>query len=162
MANASSDESWGGPIFFTSIMVFPIAIAIAIPRHRLYDINLIIRRTLQYALDTGLLAMVYFGGIVIQQGLVGSLTGDVRSPVITVVITLAIAAIFNPLRRRVQEFIDRRFYRRKYDAERSLARFAAAARDEVDLGRLSQALLGVVGETMQPERASLWLGRESK
>jgi hypothetical protein len=140
----------------------PISVAVAVMRYRLWDVDVIIRRTLQYALLTGLLALVYFGGVVILQGLLGPLTGDENSPLVTVITTLGIAALFSPLRRRVQEFIDRRFYRKKYNAERSLARFAAAARDEVDLSRLSQALLGVVGETMQPDRASLWLGREPK
>jgi MFS family permease len=144
-------------IFMVSLMVFPTAITIAILRHQLYDINLIIRRTLQYTLITALLAVVYFGGIVILQGLVGSLTGDTNSPIITVITTLGIAALFNPLRTRVQEFVDQRFFRQKYDAELALSRFAAAGRDEVDVDKFAATLMDLTSETMQPEKVSLWL-----
>jgi len=140
-----------------STIALPVTMAIAISRYRLWDIDLVIRRTLQYALVTGILALTYFGGIVILQGILGSLTGEFNSPVVTVITTLGIAALFNPLRNRVQDFIDRRFYRSKYDAEQTLAQFAETARDEVDMEKLTNALLGVVDETMQPEQFSLWL-----
>jgi hypothetical protein len=136
---------------------FPVTLALAIWRHRLFDIDVIIRRTLQYSLTTLLLAGLYFIGVVLLQTVIRSLAGDPDSPLITVLTTLAIAALFNPIRRRVQEFIDRRFYRTNYNAEQILDHFAAAARDEVDLEVLSVALMGVVDETMQPRRISLWL-----
>ena len=135
---------------------FPVAIGIAILRYRLYDIDIIIRRTVQYAILTGLLALVYYGSVVVLQSLVENLTGA-QSPLVIVLSTLAIAALFNPLRTRIQDFIDRRYYRQKYDAEQALARFADTARDEVDLDQLTTALLKMVEETLQPNQVSLWL-----
>ncbi|NJN45111.1 MAG: hypothetical protein HC806_10610 [Anaerolineae bacterium] len=159
-------EIWaelGSALLFLAILFFPLSIAIAILRYRLYDIDVIIRRTLQYTLLTGLLALTYFGGIVIIQGILSPLTGSENSPLVTVITTLGIAALFTPLRHLVQEFIDRRFFRKKYNAEQTLAQFALIARDEVDMDKLTAALLGVVDETMQPEHASLWLrGRSSR
>jgi hypothetical protein len=144
-------------IFSSAIPIYlTIAIGIAILRHQLFDIDLIIRRTLQYSLLTGMLALVYFGSVVILQSLAENLTGE-QSPLVIVLSTLAIAALFNPLRTRVQDFIDRRFYRKKYDAEKALAQFAITARDEVELDQLTSALLGIVEETMQPEQVFLWL-----
>ena len=137
--------------------LLPISLALSILRYRLWDIDVIIRRTLQYTVLTGLLALVYFGGVVVLQGLLDPLTGAVDSLLGTVVTTLGVAALFNPLRNRIQAFLDQRFYRKKFDAERTLEHFAAFARDEVDLDRLSAALLNFAIETMQPASSSLWL-----
>jgi hypothetical protein len=152
----SQAENFWNLLLPIGMSTFPIAIVIAILRYHLYDIDLIIRKTLQYTLLTGLLALVYFGSVILLQSLVENLTGK-QSPVVIVISTLIIAALFNPLRIRVQDFIDRGFYRKKYDAEQALFQFAAIARDEVDMDELTAALLGVVDETMQPEKISLWL-----
>ncbi len=143
-------------LLMAMFIFLPITIAIAILRHRLFDIDIIIRRTLLYSVLTAILATVYFGSVVALQSVVSAL-GVQPSAFVTVVSTLAIAALFTPLRRRVQHFIDRRFYRQKYDAEQTLAAFANTARDEVDMERLAGALLRVVEETMQPTTANLWL-----
>jgi hypothetical protein len=131
-------------------------LAVAILRYRLFDIDVIIRKTLVYTLLSGLLGLVYFGSVVLLQNLVGGLAPQ-NSPLVIVFSTLLIAALFNPLRRRIQEFIDRRFYRRKYDAEKALAEFAAAARSETDLEQLTTRLTGSVRETLQPAHTVLWL-----
>lgn len=136
--------------------ILPISVVFSILRYRLWDIDIIINRTLVYGLLTGVLALLYYGSVVLFQGLLRTLTGQGYQFVV-VVSTLLIAVLFNPLRRRIQESIDRRFYRRKYDAEQVLAQFAATGRDEVDLDRLIEALLDVVEETIQPEHVSLWL-----
>jgi hypothetical protein len=142
------------------ILLFPISMVISIMRYRLWDVDLIIRRTLIYTVLTATLALVYFGAVVLLQSLIHGLTGQ-DSALAIVLSTLAIAALFAPLRRRIQGFFDRRFYRRNYDAAQALARFANSARDEVDLDALAGELTGVVRETMQPEHVSLWLrGRE--
>jgi hypothetical protein len=135
---------------------FPLVIGLAIFKYRLYDIDLIIRRTLVYTLLTVLLALTYFGSVVLFERVATVVTGQ-GSTVGVVVSTLIIAALFNPLRTRTQALIDRHFYRRKYDAAHTLARFAAAARDEVNLDRLVAELVGVVEETMQPAHVSTWL-----
>jgi hypothetical protein len=141
-----------------SSILLPLCIGIAITRYRLFDIQVIIRRTLVYTTLTLLLAVVYFGGVTLMQTLFTVLGGS-QSTLATVISTLGIAALFNPLRHKVQDFIDRRFYRRKYDAERALAQFAVTARDEVDQESLTAALVGLVQETTQPEKVSLWLKR---
>ena len=135
----------------------PTALAISILHERLFDIDIIIRRTLVYSALTAILALVYFGGVLLLQSLVQTLTGQSRSPVVIVISTLAIAALFNPLRKRIQNVIDRRFYRRKYDAERAQAQFAATARNETDLNILTAKLVHVVYETMEPEQVKIWL-----
>jgi hypothetical protein len=136
--------------------LIPIAVGIAILRHRLYDIDHLINRTLVHASLTAMLVAGYFGGMVVLQRLFVALTGE-RSTIAVVASTLLISALFNPLRRRIQGFIDRRFYRRKYDAAKTLAAFSTKLRDETDLGTLNDHLLGVVNETMQPAHVSLWL-----
>jgi hypothetical protein len=149
--------SMGG--WLTNILIIislPVTMAIAITRYRLWDINLVIRRTLQYGLLTGLLALIYFGSVILLQSLTKNLFGE-QSPLVIVLSTLAIAALFNPLRTRIQDFIDRRFFRRKYNAEQAMAQFAATARDEVDMDKVTHALLEVVEDSMQPEVVSLWL-----
>jgi hypothetical protein len=145
------------------IFVFPfVAVGIAILRHRLYDIDVIIRRTLIYAILTGLLALAYFGSIVVLQNVFSALTGQSQSTLVTVLSTLAIAALFGPLRVRVQAVIDRRLYRRKYDATHTLAQFGANVRDEVELGALMEHLVGAVDETLQPASVSLWLNGDAR
>lgn len=139
-----------------AVLLFPISFAIAVLRYRLWDIDLIIRRTLIYLSLTASLLIIYFSSVIFFQILLRTLTEE-SSPLAVVISTLAIAALFNPLRRRVQDVIDRRFYRGKYDAEKTLARFSATLRDEVDLKTLTDGLIVVVKETMQPESAFLWL-----
>jgi hypothetical protein len=138
------------------VAAVPIAAGIAILRYRLYDIDLIINRTLVYGVLSLLLGLIYFGAIVLSQAALRTLAGG-ESPLAVVASTLAIAALFNPLRQRVQDFIDRRFYRKKYDAAKTLEAFSARLRDETDLDRLGGELVSVVHETMRPEYASLWL-----
>jgi hypothetical protein len=138
--------------------MFPISVVIAMMRYRLWDVDLIVRRTLVYAFLTGALLLVYFGSVVVVQTIFNSLTGQEQSSHMTIALsTLLIAALFSPLRRRVQSFIDRRFYRRKYNAELVLSRFAETAQDEVEIEALTAELIRVVQEILQPEQTSLWL-----
>ena len=143
-------------IMSVSLLGLPLFTGIAIVRYRLYDIDLLINRTLVYGSLTTLLVAVYVGGVVVLQYVFRTLSGG-ESQLAIVASTLAIAAAFNPLRRRVQAFVDRRFYRRKYDAAKTLASFSTRLRDETDLDTLSENLVGVVRETMQPGHVSLWL-----
>jgi hypothetical protein len=136
--------------------VIPLGIGFSILRYRLWDIDIIIRRTVQYVVVTAVLLFIYFGSVTLLQNALTGLTSS-QSPLVIVLSTLLIAALFNPLRTRVQAFIDRRFYRNKYDAAQMLARFAQTAQEEVDMERISAALVAVVEETMQPEQTSLWL-----
>jgi hypothetical protein len=137
----------------------PVAVGIAVLRYRLYDIDLLINRTLVYGSLTATLIALYFGGIVVLQRVFVLLTGQ-QSTLAVVASTLLIAALFNPLRRRIQFFIDRRFYRSKYDVRKTLEAFSAKLRDETDLEALSEDMVEVVRETMQPAHASLWLRPE--
>jgi hypothetical protein len=153
----------GGPwagfvVIVTGFSAIPVAVGIAILRYRLYDIDVLINRTLVYGSLTVMLALVYFGGVTATHALLRTLTGQEQLPqLIVVASTLVIAAPFNPLRRRIQAFIDRSFSRRKYDAAKTLEGYSMKLRDETDLNALSDDLVGVVRETMQPAHVSLWL-----
>jgi hypothetical protein len=138
----------------------PVAVGIAVTRYRLYDIDLLINRTLVYGSLTAMLVALYFGSVVSLQAALRSLTGQ-ESTLAIVASTLTIAALFSPLRRRVQRSVDRRFYRSKYDAAKTLGAFNARLRQETDLDALSDDLVGVARATVQPEHASLWLRPES-
>jgi hypothetical protein len=153
-------ERMGFALVIAFIPAVPIAIGIAILRYRLYDIDILINRTLVYGPLTAMLVSLYLVGIVVLQRLFVLLTGQ-QSTLAVVASTLLIAALFTPLRRRIQSFIDRRFYRRKYNAKKTLEAFAAKLREETDLGALSDDLVGVVWETMQPAHVSLWLRPET-
>jgi hypothetical protein len=145
-----------------ALLIVPVFTYIAILKYRLYDIDVVMNRTLVYGSLTLMLALVYVGGITTTQALFGALTGQEEQPQLAIVIsTLLIAALFTPLRRRIQSFIDRRFYRRKYDVAKTLEAFSAKLRDETDLDALSDDLVGVVRETMQPAHVSLWLRPET-
>jgi hypothetical protein len=154
-------DSFRGSVIVQNVLaviflIFPVTVAIAILRYRLFDVDILIRRTLQYSVISGLLALAYFGLIVVLQSIFSAISNQ-QSTISIVLSTLAIAALFNPVRRRVQDVIDRRFYRKKYDAAKVIAEFAATCRDETDLDKLTARLVEVVQETMQPESVSLWL-----
>ena len=144
-------------IGFAVLVLIPVTFGISILRYRLWDIDLLIRRTLTYTLVTAALAAAYVVTVLALQFAFATLLGQASSTLVSVLSTLAIAALFSPVRRRVQRFIDRRFYRRKYDAAQALASLGASARDDVDLTGLSERLVQVVDETMQPAHISLWL-----
>jgi hypothetical protein len=154
--------TWDALVEVVTIVGLYVAVGIAIFKYRLYDIDRIINRTLVYASLTAILVGLYFGGVTATQALFRTLTGQEKLPQLVVVAsTLVIAALFNPLRRRIQSFIDRSFYRRKYDAAKTLEGFSMKLRDETDLNALSDDLVGVVRQTMQPAHVSLWLRPET-
>ena len=139
-------------------LMIPLSIGIAMLRSRLFDIDVVINRTLVYGSLTAMLVALYVGGIALAQTVFRVLTGQEQQPQLAIVAsTLVIAALFNPLRRRIQSFIDRRFYRRKYDAARTLSAFSARLREETDLTTLSEDLVSTIRATVQPEHVTLWL-----
>ena len=152
---------WVGYVVMQVALIgMPISMGIAILKYRLYEIDLIINRTLVYGSLTATLVALYFVGIVVLQRFIVLLTGQ-QSTLAVVASTLLIAALFTPFRRRIQSFIDRRFYRRKYDARKTLEDFSTRLRNETDLDALDAELVGVVRETMQPAHVSLWLRPET-
>jgi hypothetical protein len=149
---------WIFLVLVVTLFGIPLSIGAAVLRYRLYDIDIVINRTLVYGTLTATLALVYFGGVATTQTIFRMLTGQQQQPQLAIVIsTLVIAALFNPLRKRVQAFVDQHFYRRKYDAAKTLAAFNSRLREETDLDALSDDLVGMVRGTMQPEHVSLWL-----
>jgi hypothetical protein len=165
------EESWttAGSVWWLNLLTYavlssftlvPIAVGIAVLKYRLYEVDIIINRALVYGSLTVMLVALYLGGIVVLQRLFVLLTGQ-QSTLAVVASTLLIAALFNPLRKRMQSFVDRRFYRSKYDAVKTLEAFSVKLRDETDLNALSDDLVGVVRETMQPAHVSLWLRPET-
>ena len=160
------EENFRSQILLTILFAFttlalcgiPISLGVAILKYRLYEIDIIINRALVYAVLTATLVAVYFGGVAITQAILRALVGQQEQPQFAIVVsTLVIAALFTPLRQSIQSFIDRRFYRRKYDARKTLEAFSAKLRQETDLNALSAELAGVVRETMEPAHVSLWL-----
>jgi hypothetical protein len=159
VSDLGTQTLWGAlleDVMLLSFAAIPVAIGFAVLRYRLYDIDVVINRTLVYGSLTVTLVALYFGGIVVLQRLFVVLTGQ-ESTLAVVASTLLIAALFTPLRRRIQSFIDRRFYRSKYDARKTLEAFSAKLRDETDLEALSDELAGVIRETMRPAHVSIWL-----
>jgi hypothetical protein len=158
---ADTPPFWLELLFYVMLLSFggvPIAVGFAVLKYRLYNIDLLINRTLVYGALSTMLVVIYFGGVATTQAIFRALTGQEQQPQLAIVVsTLVIAALFNPLRRRIQGFIDRRFYRKKYDAVKTLEAFSAKLRDETDLEALNNELVGVVRETMQPAHVSLWL-----
>lgn len=157
----SNPDRWWTLVFSVAVAAIPVVIAYSMLRYRLFDIDLVIRRTLVYAIVTALLGLVFYGTIILLQRLFTGITGQ-ASPVAIVISTLAIAALFSPLRHRVQEFVDRRFYRRKYDAQQVLARFASAVRDETDVDRLAGRLASAVEASLRPASIGVWMPGEER
>jgi hypothetical protein len=160
-SDLGSQALWGALLENVMVLSFagvPVAIGFAVLKYRLYEIDIIINRTLVYGALTATLVALYFGGVTATQAIFRALTGQEQQAQLAIVVsTLVIAALFNPLRRRIQAFIDRRFYRRKYDAAKILEAFSAKLRDETDLDALNAELVGVVRDTVQPAHVSLWL-----
>jgi hypothetical protein len=154
--NNSVLNNLGDYMFFVGISILPLSAAVAIMRYHLFDIDLVINRTLVYGSLTLSLAALYIGGVVGLQAVFRAITGQ-SSDLAIAIVTLTVAALFNPWRRRLQSFIDRRFYRRKYDASRTLAALSTRLRDQVDLDQMSGELTTVIQETMQPAVVMLWL-----
>jgi hypothetical protein len=152
-------QLFGIPLFLLCVFSVPLTITFSILRYRLWDIDLFINRAMVYAALTAALALGYVGSVLLLQWLFYVLTGEEQSEIVTAVSTLAIAATFQPVRRRIQDFVDRRFYRRKVEAEQLLAAFSASARDEVDLARLTDDLLAVIDKTLSPAHVSLWMSK---
>ena len=153
----------GSTLFYLPLLIITISAGVAILRYRLYNIDILINRTLVYGVLTGLLALIFFGLVFILQSLVRALTGQIsQTPVAIVVSTIVIYVLFQPLRRRIQQVIDRRFYRQKYDAAKTVEAFSATLRNELDLSQLREHLVGVVQETMQPTHVSLWLRKPER
>jgi hypothetical protein len=146
------------PVVLLFNIFFPVSVAIAMVRYRLWDIDILIRRTATYALVSSLLIAVFFGSIIVLQQLFATVTGARQNELVTVLSTLAIAALFVPLRNRIQQEIDQRFNRKKYDAQQVLQKFSQTVRDETDLETLTARLMH---ETMQPRSVSVWLNRTS-
>jgi hypothetical protein len=140
-----------------STLLIPLSVAIAVLRYRLYDIDVVINRTLVYGGLTAVLALVYLGGVVGVGGLVRGVTGQERNTLVVAGSTLAVAGLFRPARTRIQAFIDRRFYRSRYDAQQTIADFSAKMRDQIDLDSLTSEMVAVVRNTVQPTHVSLWL-----
>jgi hypothetical protein len=149
-----------GILATTAFILVPISIGFAILRYRLWDIDILIRRTLTYGILTALLVGIYFASVIALQRVLAFFTGAQQSELVTVLSTLGIAALFFPLRRGIQQVIDRRFYRNKYDAQKVLSQFAETVRDETDLERLTASLVEVVNETMKPRTVSVWLKKK--
>jgi len=154
----SEEEYLGFLVIAAGLLFVPVSMGIGILKHRLYDVDVVLNRALVYGALTGILGVAYLGIVVLLQRLLDPLTRE--SDLAIAGSTLAVAALFRPLRVRVQTFIDRRFYRRKYDAAGTLGRFSSRLRDEIELDALSEDLISVVGETVQPSHASLWLRSE--
>ena len=150
-------------LFYLPPLIISFSVGIAILRYRLYNIDILINRTLVYGVLTALLALIYFGLVFILQSLVRAFGGQIsQTPLVIVGSTLVIAALFQPLRRRIQQVIDRRFYRRKYDAAKTVEAFSTTLRNELDLDQLHEHLIKVVQETMQPAHVSLWLRKPER